>query len=69
MTWAIALDLLLKYGPQAVVFGQKIYDNVQAGRGNSVVTADDIAELVRLSSQSGEDIYKKLGIAPPPAMP
>lgn len=66
-TWLVAAKLLFQYGPQAVIFGQKIYENIAAGRQNAVVTSEDIAELTRLSSLTGEDIYKSLGIAPPPA--
>lgn len=64
-TWAIAAELLFKYGPSAVVFGQKIYENIAAGRANDLVTASDIAEMTRLANQTGADIYAREGIMVP----
>lgn len=67
MTFAIALDLLLKYGPNAVLLGEKLVAAVKAGKAHSEITDTDWADLVRLANQKGEDIYARLGIAPPPA--
>jgi hypothetical protein len=66
-TWALAAKLLLQYGPTAVVYGQKIYENIQAGRANTVVTAADVAEMNRLAGLDAEGIYARLGITPPAA--
>jgi len=66
-TWAVALKLLVDHGPTAVVWAQKIWANIEAGKANTVVTAEDIAELNRLSSLTAGDIYARLGITPPPA--
>ncbi len=68
-TVAMILTAVLQYGPTVVPLIAKLVGDVQAGRGNKEVTPEDIAELVRLSSQSSSDIYAKLGIAPPPAKP
>lgn len=68
-TWGLAAELLFKYGPSAVVFGQKIYENIAAGKANVVVTAADVEEMTRLGRQTGADIYAREGIVPPPAAP
>lgn len=67
MTFAVALDLLLKYGPSAVLMGQKLVAAVQAGRSNETVSDADWAELARLGNLTSADIYQRLGISPPPA--
>lgn len=61
-----ALDLLLRYGPTAVDLGLKLKAAVDAGRAGDPLTAADWAEMRRLAEQSGEDIYRRLGITPPP---
>ncbi len=66
MTFAIALELLMKYGPSAVMMGEKLIADITAGKANETVTPEDWAELKRLGSQAGEDIYARLGIEPPP---
>ena len=65
---AVAL-FIEKFGPlalQALPVLQKLYADIAAGRGQQVVTDADWIELNRLASQSGEDIYRRLGIVPPP---
>ena len=69
LTAVTVLQLLLQYGPSAVAMAGKLYTDIQAGRGNTPLTAEDFAELQRLASQTGEDIYAKLGIVPPPVKP
>jgi len=56
-----------KYRLAFVVSGVCVlrFDN-EAGKGNQTVTAADLAELSRLGGQTGEDIYARLGITPPP---
>lgn len=66
MTYLAILELLLKYGPTAVSMGQKIVAAIKAGKGNAEVSDADWVELNRLASQSAEDIYRRLGIEPPP---
>lgn len=66
MTFAVVLDLLLKYGPSAVQLGSKLVTAIQAGKGQQEVSAADWAELDRLANQSSADIYARLGISPPP---
>lgn len=65
MSYAILLNLVLQYGPQIIPLVVKLVDNVKAGKGDTAVSDADWAELGRLSAQTGEDIYKRLGIAPP----
>lgn len=65
-TWTVALDLLMKYGPNAVALATKIVDNIKAGRANTEVSDSDRAELARLSALTGEEIYARLGITLPP---
>lgn len=65
-TWTVALDLLMKYGPNAVALATKIVDNIKAGKANEEVTEADRAELVRLSNLTGAEIYARSGITLPP---
>lgn len=68
-TWAIAAELLFKYGPNALVLAEKIVGNIKAGKANTEVSEADRAELSRLASQTAEGIYANLGITPPPPPP
>lgn len=65
MTYAVALDLLLKYGPTAVAMAQKLAANIAAGKANESVTDADWTELERLSALSSDSIYARLGINKP----
>lgn len=67
ITPVILLQLVLQYGPTIIPLIQKLVADIQAGKGNTAVSAEDLAELARLSALKGEDIYAKLGITPPPA--
>lgn len=69
LTFLALLNLVTTYGPSVVTLIQKLRASVAAGKGNEVVTDADWAELSRLASQTGEDIYERLGIDPPPAAP
>lgn len=69
MTTAALLTALLTYGPSILPLAQSLVADIEAGKGNKEVTAADIAALVALANQSSSDIYKRLGIAPPPASP
>lgn len=66
MTFATLLPLVLTYGPSIIPIVQKLVAAVQAGRSNETVSDADWAELTRLATQKGEDIYLRLGITPPP---
>lgn len=66
MTIAALLAALLQYGPSIIPLAAKLVGDIEAGRGNKTVTAADLAELAALANQTGEDIYKRLGITPPP---
>lgn len=65
MTYAAALELLLKYGPAAVAMAQKLAVNIAAGKANETVTDADWMELNRLAALSSDSIYAKLGIQKP----
>lgn len=67
MTTAALLTALLTYGPSILPLAQKLVADIEGGKGNTVVTAADLAELMALASQSSDDIYKRLWIIPPPA--
>ncbi len=68
MTFAIALDLLLKYGPDAVALGQRLFTQIQAGRGKETITDADWAALFAQGEESAADVLKEAGVkAPPPA--
>jgi hypothetical protein len=66
LTIAALADAFFKYGPTVLSVGQKLMADIAAGRGGKEVTAEDFAELVRLANQTGEQIYARLGITPPP---
>ena len=63
------LQLVMQYGPSVVGLIQKLVADIEAGKGNQVVTAQDLADLAKLAQQTGEDIYARLGITPPPPAP
>lgn len=66
MTPVTLLAAVLQYGPSIIGVVQKLVTDIEAGRGQKEVTAADLAELARLAGQTGEDIYARIGIAPPP---
>lgn len=62
-------QLLSTLGTVGLPLITKLMGDINAGRTATTVTVEDLAELDRLSKQSAEDIYKRLGILPPPADP
>ena len=66
MPIAALLTALLQYGPSIIPLAQKLVADIEAGKGNNLVTSADLAELARLAGQTGEDIYSRLGITQPP---
>lgn len=66
MNFALLLNAVLTYGPSIIPLAQKLVANIEAGKGNQTVTAADLAELAALANQSADDVYKRLGITPPP---
>lgn len=66
MTTAALLTAVLTYGPTILPLVQKLVADIESGKGSTVVTAADLAELVTLSTQTSADIYARLGITPPP---
>jgi len=65
MTTAALLTAVLTYGPTILPLIQKLVGDIEAGKGATTVTAADLAELVKLSTQTSGDIYARLGITPP----
>lgn len=59
------LSLVLQYGPSVIGLVQKLRTDV--ANGNKPLTDADWTELTRLSTQSAEDIYKRVGVTPPPS--
>lgn len=65
MNASALLLALLQYGPTIIPLAAKLADDVR--RGDKPVSPEDFAELLRLSNQTAEEIYARLGIQPPPA--
>lgn len=59
-------QLINTLGTVGIPFIVKLMGDINAGRTATTVTADDLTELARLANQSAEDIYRRLGITPPP---
>lgn len=66
MTTAALLQLVITYGPQIIPLVEKLVANIQAGKGDENVSDADWLELTRLATQTSDDIYRRLGIEPPP---
>lgn len=62
-------QLINTLGTVGLPFIIKLMGDIQAGRTATTVTAEDLLELKRLSDQSAEDIYARLGIVLPPRPP
>lgn len=62
-------ELIRQLGTVGIPLILKLMGDIQAGRAATTVTAEDMAELQRLAAQTGEDVYKRLGITPPPPTP
>lgn len=70
MTALTLVPLLLSFlqsVPTILPLVQKLTSDIAAGKGNATVTAEDLAELTRLASLTGEGIYRASGVTPPPA--
>lgn len=63
------LGLVVQFGPAIIPLVGKLVGDIEAGKGNTAVTAADLAELTRLAGLTGASIYAGLGITPPPAAP
>lgn len=59
-------QLINTLGTVGIPFIIKLMGDITAGRTATTVTPEDLAELKRLSDQSAEDIYARLGVTPPP---
>lgn len=67
MNVATLLGLVANYGPSIIPLVQKLVKDIEAGRGNSLVTSADLDELARLAKLDSSTIYAKLGITLPPS--
>jgi DNA invertase Pin-like site-specific DNA recombinase len=65
MNPVILAQLLNTLGTVGLPLVQKLMKDIEAGRTQTTVTAEDIAELERLSKQSAADLFKKAGITAP----
>jgi hypothetical protein len=45
----------------------KLMTDIKAGKTQTTVTSEDLLELKRLADQSAADIYRRIGVTPPPA--
>jgi len=57
MTYAVALELLIKFGPIALDQGLKLAQIIRDGKGKSEVTPEDIAILLAYGNKRGEDYF------------
>lgn len=69
LTAGTLLSAILTYGPSIIPVVSKLVTDIKAGGTNKEVTVADLAELQALADQSAADIYKRLGITPPPPAP
>ncbi len=69
MTIAAIALFIETWGPSAmrmIPVLQKLYADIEAGRGQQKPSAEDFAELMRLYNETSDDIYKSAGVTPPP---
>lgn len=66
MNPVLLANLIAQLGTVALPLISKLMGDITAGRTATTVTPEDLLELKRLSDQTAEDIYARLGIAPPP---
>ena len=64
MTPAIALELLIKFGPSAIQLAAKLTELVKSG--NKPLTPADFEELDRYAAQTSGDYLRNLDIHPTP---
>lgn len=67
MTPIAILIALLNSSGTLVPMIQKLFADVQAGKGNVPLTDADWAALLALATETSDDIYKREGVTPPPA--
>lgn len=67
MSPLLLAQLIAQLGTVGIPLIAKLIADIQAGKTATTVTPEDLAELARLAAQQAEDIYKRLGILPPPA--
>lgn len=60
-------ELLKAVGTIGIPLIVKLSDDLGAGRTATTVTAADLLELHRLSTQRSADLYARAGLTPPPA--
>lgn len=60
------LPLLLQSLSSALPLAAKLAQNIKDGKGQQEVDQATVDEVARLCGLTGEDIYRRLGVATPP---
>lgn len=68
MTATAILLQLLASAPNILGLVQKLVADIQAGKGTTPLTDADWQVLISLGFQTSDDIYKREGVTPPPAI-
>lgn len=63
---ASLLEKALVYGPTALSVVSKLMADIQAGKTQTTVAPEDVAELARLSALNAAEIFRRMGVEPPP---
>lgn len=66
MNPVLLASLIAQLGTVGLPLITKLMGDIQAGRTQTTVTPEDLAELKRLADQSAADIWARLGIPLPP---
>lgn len=66
MNPVLLAQLINTLGTVGIPYIIKLMGDINAGRTATTVTPEDLAELKRLSDETAEGIYKRLGVTPPP---
>ncbi len=67
MSPILLATLLSQLGTTGIPLIVKLVGDITAGRTQTSVTVDDLNELARLAALTSDEIYRRLGITPPPA--
>ncbi len=65
MNPVLLAQLINTVGTIGLPLVQKLMGDIAAGRTQTTVTVEDIAELDRLSKQTAAEIFRKAGVTPP----
>lgn len=67
MNPVLLAQLISSLGTVGLPLVQQIMEDIKAGRTQTTVAPEDIAEVIRLSKQTAADIFARMGVTPPPA--